>query len=106
MRRRYTQWGERAAHAVAALRFQVAKKLVTPEEIDRLLTDREFALRWEAHEVHAFGPHGPYTLLLPSVGATTVRVFGLRTPDGGQLRFAFGVDEDSRERLAFARRRA
>jgi transcriptional regulator with XRE-family HTH domain len=106
MRRRYAQWGERADHAVGALRFQAAKQLVTQQRIERLMMDREFALRWEAHEVHALGPHGPYTLQLPRVGASTVQVFGLPVPDGGQLRFAFGVDEDSRERLAdFARRR-
>jgi transcriptional regulator with XRE-family HTH domain len=104
MRRRYVRWSDRADHAIAALRFQVAKGLVAPAEIESLLLDREFARRWEAHEVHALGPHGPYELRLPKVGTSTVQVFGLPLPDGGQLRFAFGVDDDSRERLAFAGR--
>ena len=105
MRRRYVQWGERADHAVAALRFQVAKLPAMCRSIERLMTDREFALRWEAHQVHVIGPHGPYTLRLPRVGESTVQVFALPTPDGGQLCFKYGVNEDSRERLAdFARR--
>jgi transcriptional regulator with XRE-family HTH domain len=106
MRQRYAQWGDRADHAVAALRFQAAKQPVLPQYIERLLLDREFAVRWEAHEVHAFGTHGPYTLRLPAVGAATLQVFGLPLPDGGQLRFAYGVDQDSRERLADVARRS
>lgn len=104
MRRRYIDWGQRADHAVAALRFQVAQQSVMPLFVERLLMDREFAVRWEAHEVHALEPHGPYELRLPKVGVSALRVFGLPVPNGGQLRYAFGVDEDSRERLAaFAR---
>jgi transcriptional regulator with XRE-family HTH domain len=105
MRRRYVEWGHRADHAVATLRFQVAQQSAMPPYIERLMADREFAARWDAHEVHTTGPYGPYTLLLPRVGAVTVHGFALPLPGGGQFRFAYGVDEDSRERLtAFARR--
>jgi transcriptional regulator with XRE-family HTH domain len=105
MRRRYAHWDNRADHAVAALRFQAARMPMMQRYIERLMQDREFAHRWEAHEVHAGGPHGPYALRLPRTGETRVRVFGLPLPDGGQLRFAFGIDDDSRERLAECARR-
>ena len=96
MRRRYVDWDSRADHAVAALRFQVAQQLEMPRFIERLLAHREFAQRWERHDVHGFGPHGPYTLRFPQAGTTTLHVFGVQLPGGEQLRFAFGVDGESR----------
>jgi len=44
-------------------------------------------------------------LQLRRLAESTVQVFGPAGPRRGTTRFAFGVDEDSRERLAdFARR--